>query len=892
MANRGPIIYSSDAGLNKSLGNLAGVLGQALAVYNQPKELEKPFSVFETRKKLKESGMSNQDLDLIPLEQYAEINRRAESYLPTLGRDQAFIYARDQVLNGINPEQSQGSQLQQILNQSKDASSQQVKNAFDDSKKIEQDNSFFGSLKSALTGNAYSNLGAPSTDQSDSFLRAGKKGIESSAAGKITAITNQEGYEAFKEKTKLKGPTWAKKMTYDLSNLLADAPLLASGGILGSVAGPIGAGAGALALPAAVNKSLDEYLKYIDKGGKASFGDYLQSFANVADATIYGAAEGGLMALLGGIKVPFDKIPGLQNILKIKGSGPAKELINTATQAGIFTTAVNASKGEFPSLEDYGNNVSMFLGFKLFQEGSGAFKGAYEKLKSANIEPQHASLLLKEKIAEKGYDPKKPADMVRAIEDITKLPSKSKEVFTEKINATKQEPISIKQTAESLAERPIDKYIEGQEKKEFDRSKPLTARETLKREVAKESAKDLKKEVQVLENKLDAINDRLEIKGLTKSLVEFNEKAKVDVQNELFEKNRMLKEANDIATKGKIIQSQETITKEAQERLERLIEDVKNPTSDSAIKTQEDFLRDQKYVNDYLELIEKGKIPISKQSDFYINTLETYQDAYRRKISEVNEKLKSADKNERQMLEKYKHLLESNVSINNSKINLQKDKLSSLEQIKGAKGALVKQRLKNLRPDIQSLQKDFVKVSKLEQAIEKTTQNVSQEVLNSIEKGNIEETSKLTNTSKEKIKEISAEAAKIESDFITEVKEGNISEALKNKIKSYFSKYSGMQNSLAKGFLLTGIKNAIKGKYGINIPQSLVNKGFTTGAGGSIYAIFRLIQSLYNFTDNRLQARKLRNAKTTAEKQIVVRELKSKGYKPATIKKIIANANN
>jgi len=95
----------------------------------------------------------------------------------------------------------------------------------------------------------------------------------------------------------------------------------------------------------------------------------------------------------------------LKNILSIKGGKTAQAILNTGAQAGLFTAAGSAVKGEFPSGEDYATNLAAILGFKLF-DSARAGKAFYDNAKKAGVQPQQAAKQITQFMQRNKLDPK------------------------------------------------------------------------------------------------------------------------------------------------------------------------------------------------------------------------------------------------------------------------------------------------------------------------------------------------------------------------------------------------------------------------------------------------------------------------------------------------------
>jgi hypothetical protein len=108
MAQRNPLVYSSDAVLNNALSNLGGALGQALGVYSQPQQQQEPYSIFEMPGLAQKLGYSKEALSYVTPDDYAKVHNLHMQYLPYMSKEDAYRTALQSVLQG-SPESMQKS---------------------------------------------------------------------------------------------------------------------------------------------------------------------------------------------------------------------------------------------------------------------------------------------------------------------------------------------------------------------------------------------------------------------------------------------------------------------------------------------------------------------------------------------------------------------------------------------------------------------------------------------------------------------------------------------------------------------------------------------------------------------------------------------------------------
>lgn len=666
----------------------------------------KPFSVFDVMGALGKLGVTKDQMALLESNDYMEIAEKANAYIPDQGRDQAFLSAIQEKFNPQTAGSNLPSGLQALQNKE--------------------------------------------TKEEDGLWDVLKKGLESSISGRLGAIYQGEGEQSFQERTALNKEGWFPSLLYNLAKFGGDfayyragaslgapvgAAVGASGGPFGATAGGlVGGGAGALAFRSMVETGLQEYQKYLDRGGKGTFGDFIDSAAKTIESGTYGAAEGALLGLLSRLKV-LSKVPGGKKLLNLKGGKAAQKLIDTGAQAGLFTASVGAAEGRFPTAEEYGQNLGMFLGLDLFHNAGEYSKNVYNKLKKAEIPPQEAAVQIQETAQEKGYDLTKPNDIVRVVTDITGEKTKAGEVARETIKET-EIPETASERAKKLAERPIDEYIQREKESERKKERPLTERERIKRETASLELPEVDRKLEKVRDDLNFLKGKLEgkVSKDQRPLVEIAQRQK---QAELEALQKRREDLKGISEKGVKPFRESDLLESIDEHMESLTRAAEKPESPEAKDLTRMFERDQKYIDRFFDLAEKGNLPDAKFKDRYIKTLEAYQRGYTEALDRANKTLKEMQPyaesvlgpqkaKEKAVLERYKDLLQKNYEINKSKISNQKDKLNSLKQLKNP---LVKQSLKEMRKDLKDLQKDFIKQIKIENALNKKVENILKDTI-------------------------------------------------------------------------------------------------------------------------------------------------------------------
>jgi len=177
------------------------------------------------------------------------------------------------------------------------------------------------------------------------------RGIKSSSAGKMSAIISGESPSDYKKGSSLgpKSGLW-DQILYTIGNFAGETPAFIGGGAAGAVGGPVGSAAGAFAMPAFLNQSLTEFMRFKEQGGKGSFEDYLNAAGRVASETVKGGAAGSIFGMLSKV-IPIMKAanPAMKKFFETTKAPRVKEFLGTSTLQSLgLTGAEAAAKRELP----------------------------------------------------------------------------------------------------------------------------------------------------------------------------------------------------------------------------------------------------------------------------------------------------------------------------------------------------------------------------------------------------------------------------------------------------------------------------------------------------------------------------------------------------------------
>jgi len=824
------------------------------------KEAQKPFSMLDMGNNLVRTGMDKDLVSSIDGHKLNDMAQLASNYSKTMSRDDALLKARDEIL-GIGKE----SQLSQILGGGEPA------------------DSWGDVLKKAYTGG---NIG---------------RGISASKG---------EGAESFKERTSLKNPTFLQELVHDGNRLVADSPSLAVGGALGFAAGgPGGIAPGSIGFNRALETGLEEYQKYIDKGKKGSFKDFLVSSGKTALSGGKGTAQGLLLNYLGPLSV-LDKIPGGKKLLNMTGGKAVSSLINTASKAGIFSAGSSAIEGEMPTLRQFGKDLALFAGFDLLRVANPKARNALNKMRKKGLGGEELGNKIKETAESKGYDLNKSGDIERVVRDITEEASPKGEVLRETIKEQPIKPQSPKEVAKNLKNRPLDEYIKWDEDYKSQKDSPLTTREETKRSVAGENAQENRRRLKTLQDDLSHIQETLSNPKIKPEPRAMAEVAKAGTEQQIKLHEKAIEEQSSIEKTGKKPFREHEVLEGIDKHIEELSQAAEFPQGEMAHKYKNWFERDQKYIDKLFELKEKGEIPEKAFKDHYIKVLDMYKKGYKEAWERSNDfykdmkpftkgALKEHIGKEVPVMERYRNLLENNMDINEAKIKLQKDKYNSLSQLKKP---LVKHHLKTMRNDLKSIQNDYVRqikyaddlTKKVESQFKKNLEPFEKDVTNVTEK-------KLHNLSRkgkvpyEDVKKAYKESQSIGEDLFESLKKGKISHEFQPKIKKFFSKNPKLPKAMAGGLILGSIQEWVKSLTGIHVPISALsfafggNKWFQRMRYGAAL-MFGIGKQILNKLGTASQRRKFEKANTFEEKQKIINELIQKGWSRQRRKKVIPSS--
>lgn len=167
-------------------------------------------------------------------------------------------------------------------------------------------------------------------------------------------------------------------IAYQLGQTLPDLPVYGVGAAAGAELGPIGAGAGAFALPTALRKIM---MDHYEKGDIKTFEDFWTRLSSTTIDSMKSAVIGGATAGIGG------------KVAQAIGATAAHALVKTAAQTGseiaTMTTVGKALEGQMPNLQDFTEAAILVGGLHATGVLSSKLKDVYAK---TGIHPSDVAL--------------------------------------------------------------------------------------------------------------------------------------------------------------------------------------------------------------------------------------------------------------------------------------------------------------------------------------------------------------------------------------------------------------------------------------------------------------------------------------------------------------------
>ena len=318
-----------------------------------------------------------------------------------------------------------------------------------------------------------------------------RKGYDSSIAARIAAIKSGESYSDFEKRTALpEDATILQRALYTLGKFKADSPFYFAGGKAGALGGaalgtavssptligvPAGAltgaiagtGTGAFALTAMIETAVQEYHQYLERDGKGSLGDFINSVGHVLKEGVDAGLEGFIFGTLTAVMPLLKLNPKMRRLFD--ATGIKGKVAETITTAAIETTGILGSRiasGQKVSAEDAEDLFVNVLGLGVFGRLAPKLKKHVARIiEKSGIEPQDFAQNVAADLQAKGRDPNNPSDFTKSVKDVSKEYSKAKEIYKETPKAAVgEEQLEAargeeKALAERITKEPVEKIL-------------------------------------------------------------------------------------------------------------------------------------------------------------------------------------------------------------------------------------------------------------------------------------------------------------------------------------------------------------------------------------------------------------------------------------------------
>lgn len=753
-----------------------------------------------------------------------------------------------------------------------------------------------------------------------------ERGSEASIAGRAAALARGQPLSEYEKETSLPQNTNLLDRTlYGLGKFVADSPFYFAGGTAGALAGGAlgaavsaptvvgvpfaatagsiaGGGFGTFAVPAMVEKGLTLFQDYLEKGGEASFGDFLDAGAETLQSGIDAGVEGAIFGTLTKLKPLLSKSPVFKKLFNMKGL--TGKVAQEATLASFQTGGILGSRvasGQKVTGDDAADLFTQVFGFNVMQRLSPKLKKTVaKKIEKSGIEPQDFTENVKERLKSQDKDPNNPAHLTQAINDVSKEYSKAKEVFKEapKAEVGREQLEKGRAEKQKLAERITEEPV----KEILERKKPTKKVQAAMKEVSK-TENLLKQELknrEVIENSIN--------RGSA-------QQKKTNQQALKLINNEVTRLENQVETQKKVVESlkpkktpeptQAEFTEQAKLHNEELMRAAKNPESVEAKKLESLFDRDQKYITELASKIGKEPLPSPKNLDRRLRALHPYEKSYQNLLKSIDNQLKmlEGEKGEgvgkiRKDLTETRRLLNKNLKINQAKQALHKPKVYVREVARGKGDAYLKNLLKNMGNSAKEFEKDFFKVKKIldapetkiatlgKKGIQEATTKLVKEPTQAQAKVFEQKTGVPAKQALEAVNTGKSEGARLAEQIKKGVPWEKI-EGISKKVYDRYKKASKFERAILGGIFFGGVQEVVNSAFDIKLPISLISFAFP-GSTGIRYGASLLVNAtkqIYKKAEEIYWKSQLKKASIT-QKSNIRTKLRSKGWTPTRIKKL------
>ena len=424
-----------------------------------------------------------------------------------------------------------------------------------------------------------------------------------------------------------------------------------------------------------------------------------------------------------------------------------------------------------------------------------------------------------------------------------------KEVFNPEGAAAERELF-----AEKVKESPLERYYEGE------------------REIAEKNAsrrpETVAKEAEIVERLKPAEKEAYDsIRREANALREMRGRGdnKIDIglqQGKLSHEIEKLKDIQYEMRHGRPRATIEQLQKNSEKSIEGLRKEAENPTKEGMAQLEKDFKNDQEYIDRAAKISERGALPSDVTPDTFIRIKQKYADAYRDAIASQNKLLETLVGKDREGAERLLKVLKQRESRAVADIVNQRDKLAALRRLEKPSGAFIKHQLKGLKKDIPEFKKDFFRMRRLKQAVDKKVESVVGKKLSPGQE-------KIAEQAKEEVKETLGDVLRKHREKAEATAEGGEKAAegmtLKeeSEIAKKISKWAkGLRKvkKVAQVAAVLGGLQAVLEELGVKIPTSVLSTLIYNSVGTTTLGILPAVRNGLRHIFETVDVNRLRDA--------------------------------
>lgn len=619
------------------------------------------------------------------------------------------------------------------------------------------------------------------------------KGVRASIAGRATAIANGVPFSKFEKSIAIENPTLLDTLGFSGARLAANAPFFGAGATLGAAAGttvggPIGAvvggGAGAFGLEALLDNTLREFHEFKEKGGNGGLEEFIERAGRVAKETGESAILGGSLSALSRAVPVLKTIPALKPLFA-KGGKAAEIGTAVAAETGGLLALETARRGQLPSKQDAAATLLTVLGFKAAGQAGKFKERVVDKVRKSGQPLEATAERIKTEVDRAGIDiekvnagdAKEQIKFDRIVRNVTKEAAGEKPARVAR--ETKKEPFRKTITPEEkVAERKVEQKLVRKAAKSplevFEKAEVAADEKAARLAEKPEFIEGVNRRIELVDTKIKEQNQKIFALESQRRAVKASEKSILterieNARTEKLETEQRLRDLEFEKRFGKERPTERSINAQIKKSFDKLATEIREGVEVDPKKIARTAALDKVAIDRATALLKRGKLLSEPEVDTFLNIKKQYAKAYKAMV-EANKPLielgKDAPKGseafkEGQNAAKMNERLEKRLKRAEADIVQQADKKQIQKLTKGAKGAFFRNKLKNLRSDVESLQKEVFtheKIrNKIQQKVEKAALSNIKEAQSQTQKTfekptieNIEVLSKQTGVSKEK----------------------------------------------------------------------------------------------------------------------------------------------